>query len=231
MITVVDHPDQCRALWLRLVPPEGLFDLWEVRVCFQEHYGYQSRFLVAENGSGPTGLLALSEIADHGYWGFFPGETYHGKTWLEQNRLLAATPDDRLELLAHCPDPAHLRYVSGQYAADGVAAEVDEVNYLFRPADYGGSFERYLQAFSGKSRKRLRRELDELEARGVSYRYDDPSDIDRAFAMNLELFGDRSYFADERFLSSFRGLCHMLGQRGWLRVTALLLGGRIAAVD
>ena len=230
-ISVVADLGHCQQLWQRLVPSRSLFDLWEVRACFQEQYGYRPRFLVAEDGSGVHGLLALSEIEDHGYCGCFPGETWGGKTWLEQNRIIAETAEVRRKLLEACPPDTYLRYLVAEEGASEQSCDVDEIGYLFHPAEYGYCFETYLQAFSGKSRKRLWRELADVEAPGVAYRHDDPRDIEWLFDLNLEAFGQRSYFADERFLSAFRALARLLNDRGWLRITTVLLGGVVAAVD
>jgi len=105
---------------------------------------------------------------------------------------------------------------------------VDEVGFLSKPADFGCRFDNYLAAFSGKSRKRLGRELDALTSRGVTFRYDDPADGDRAFGLNLDAFGDESYFADDRFLESFRLLAELLRPRGLLRVTAVVVAAHLA---
>ena len=230
-INTVADLSHCRQLWRRLVPVQSLFDLWEVRACFQEQYGYRPRFLVAEDGSGVHGLLALSEIEDHGYCGCFPGETWGGKTWLEQNRIIADTAEVRQQLLEACSTETHLRYLVMEEDASEQICDVDEIGYLFHPAEYDFCFENYLQAFSGKSRKRLRRELADLEAGGVAYRHDDSHDIDRLFDLNLQAFGGRSYFADERFLSAFRSLVQLLSDRGWLRITTVILDGAVAAID
>ncbi|MBL7219340.1 MAG: GNAT family N-acetyltransferase [Phycisphaerae bacterium] len=230
-INIVADLDRCQQVWQRLVFAQSLFDLWEIRACFQEQYGHRPRFLVAEDGSGVHGLLALSEIEDHGYCGCFPGETWGGKTWLEQNRIIADTAEVRQQLLEACPAGTHLRYLVAGGDESEQICDIDETGYLFHPAEYDHCFETYLAAFSGKSRKRLRRELAELEDLGVAYRHDDPRDIDRLFDLNLQAFGGRSYFADERFLSAFRAMAKLLSDRGRLRITTVILGGAVAAID
>ena len=230
-IDTVADLGHCQQLWQRLVPSRSLFDLWEVRACFQEQYGYRPRFLVAEDESGVHGLLALSEIEDHGYCGCFPGETWDGKTWLEQNRIIADTAEVRRQLLEACPAETYLRYLVVEEDASEQICDVDEIGYLFHPAEYGHCYETYLQAFSGKSRKRLQRELADVTVRGVRYRYNDPRDIDRMFDLNLDAFGERSYFADERFLFAFRAMSQLLGNRQWLRITTVILDGVVAAID
>jgi hypothetical protein len=231
MILKLTDPSRCRQLWEEMVPDTGLFGLWDVRECFHRHYDYESCFLVARRNGETRGFLALSEIIDHGYWGCFPGETYKGKTWLEQNPLITDSDDTTAELLDDCPHPLHLRYLEGRGLTNVPGASIDEVGYLFRPADYGFRFERYLSVFSGKSRKKLGRELDVFTNRGVVFRHNDPADAERAFLLNLEAFGDGSYFADRRFLASFRSLLAFLHRHGLLRVTAVLVGDRLAAVD
>jgi len=231
MVTIVDSLDACRRLWQALVPAAGLFDLWDVRACFQAHYRYRPRFVVLGDSAAPTGLLALSEIDDHGYWGCFPGETYLGKTWLEQNRIVADTPQMAGVLLDCCRQPVHMRYLRADWAAGSAAGEVDEVGYLFRPAECGYDFERYFNTFSGKSRKKIRRELDGLHERDLRYRHDSVADAFKALEMNLDVFGERSYFADPRFLRSFQDLIRLLAERRWLRVTTVMIGDRAAAID
>ena len=51
------------------------------------------------------------------------------------------------------------------------------------------------------------------------------------FDLNLAAYGDFSYFADSRFQLAFVGLCEWLSAKKMLRITTLLLGGRVAAVD
>ena len=49
--------------------------------------------------------------------------------------------------------------------------------------------------------------------------------------MNLDRFGEASYFHDGRFLASFRSLLSLLKARDYLRLTTILVDGRPAAVD
>ena len=49
--------------------------------------------------------------------------------------------------------------------------------------------------------------------------------------MNLDSFKEQSYFYDVRFLRAFENLVAWLQANKMLRVTTVLIGGRIAAVD
>jgi hypothetical protein len=230
-ISIVTDLEECESLWRHFVRPEGLFDLWEIRTCFHAHYRYRPRFIVAADAQGPVGLLPLCDITDHGYWGYFPGETYTGKTWLERNRVYSPDVTTCGRMLSACPAATHIRYLVHDPMLQELDARVDEIGYLFHPSDYAFDFANYMNAFSASSRKSLRRERAGLEAKGVSYRYDVFEDVHRLFDLNLEAFGDRSYFWDPRFLAAFSSLAELLKQRGWLRVTTLMVGGEVAAVD
>lgn len=275
MVTVSIHhdPEGCRALWERLWPRECLFDLWPVRACFAAAYGHPRDFAVAEAGGRTVGFLPLSRVAETGRYSFFPGELWQGKTWLEQNRIIAADPAVLRALLAAVEGPLHLRYllpagiagplpeaISGdgrplvdpapaaaaapggetdspaagaapEPPAPGCRLRHDETGYLFHPARYGFSYERYLAEFSHRTRKKLHRELAPLEEQGVAYRCDHFPDLERLFDLNRTAFGAYSYFRDPRFLAAFRALAGWLRQEGMLRLVTLLIGGRIAAVD
>ena len=230
-VRVCRELSECGVLWQAMVPPVTVFDLWETRSCFQAHFDRPPNFVVVDGESGPLGLLPLSYIDESDSFGYFPGETWMGETWLEQNRIVAA--DERIYrlLMERCPPRTHLRYLVPEALEVDPSAEVDEVGFLFHPGRYNYAMADYWQEFSGKSRKRLRRELGAIEAMGVEYRYDDPNDVGVLLEMNLDAYGERSYFQDDRFRGGFCSFVGLFGRKGWLRITTALVGGRVAAVD
>lgn len=231
-VSVCHDLNEARGLWLRHWPRRCLFDLWPVRVCFQSQFNYEPYFLVATRKGRFAGMLALSWIEEHGYFGHFPGETWQGKTWLEQNRIIAADAEVLNALLDHIPAGAHIRYLERPPGSSGGYLQaVDEVGFLFYPQAVGCSFSNYLACFSGKSRKKIRRELERLGAPGVAFRYDCLTDLDHLFRLNRESFEDSSYFYDRRLLQAFKQLSAWLKANNLLRITTVLIGGEIAAVD
>lgn len=231
-VRVCESLEEGRRLWWQNWPTENIFDLWAVRACFQEVFNHRPCFLVAEQNGKIQGLMTLSWIEEEQCFGHFPGETWQGKTWLEQNRILARDSKVFRELVNHIPGSASIRYLTREsIKLNNEATVVDEIGYLFFPKQYGYSFQVYLQQFSGKSRKKLGRELAHLEALGLSYRYNRLEDIQYLFRMNKETFGKKSYFSDPRFLKSFEKLVVWLQAKGLLKVTTVILGGKVAAVD
>ena len=231
-IRICSDLEECRHLWQQYWPVESLFDLWPVRACFQEAFNHTPFFLVAERNGNIQGLIALSRIEDEQYFGHFPGETWQGKTWLEQNKIVAADTHVYQALVQRLPEFTIIRYLTEDSLLPGEEAPVvDELGYLFFPGRYDYSFNRYQEQFSGKSRKKLGRELDKLKAFGLAYRHDCLEDIDHLFKMNLNAFHERSYFWDPRFLKSFENLVIWLHENRLLRVKTVILGGKVAAVD
>lgn len=230
-IRICEEPEECRSLWKTLWPAENLFDLWAVRACFNAPFDRPFCFLVAENNGAPEGLLALSWIDEMQHYSHFPGETWQGRTWLEQNRIIAGNAEVRKALLEAVPGELHLRYLTRDSLLPGIPAALDETGYLFLPGTYGHDFGAYMTCFPGKSRKKLAREREPFERMGISFSHDTVSHVDLMFRMNLSQFGDRSYFSDPRFLAAFENLTTLLQEAGSLRVTTLRLGGTIAAVD
>lgn len=231
-LRIYDDPAECRTIWERCWPQRSLFDLWQARECFATGYNRQPHFLVAEEGKTIKGLLALSWVEEEEAFMHFPGETWKGKTWLEQNRIPASSTQVLQELMSCAPRPAYLRYlVSDSVPIGEEPVAVDEVGYLFFPGKHGYSFQSYFQLFSKKSQKKLTKELDGLAKQGVAYRYNQLNDIDWIYKTNIENFQQDSYFHDSRFLNSVEKLVAWLHQQGSLRVTTLLIGGSIAAVD
>ena len=228
-LRVVRDLEEARHLWELLMPRDVVSDLWEVRSAFQRHFRRPLHFIVGETGGRPTGLLPLSWVEESGNYAFFPGETWQGKTWLEQNLIPGEEPG---RYIGSIPGPYHLRYLSprnnGQPTPIG---PVDEVGYLFRPPSYGFDLSGYFERFSGKSLKRIRREIDAIASRGIAWRTDDPGDFELMVAMNRSRFGNRSYFSDPRFRKGFTEMIHYFRERQWLRVTTALIEGEVAAVD
>jgi hypothetical protein len=229
-IRIINDLEQCRDVWKRAVPQETIWDIWEFRACFQEHYQRPACFIVAEDSHGPIEILPLSWVEESQRYGYFPGETWQGKTWLEQNRI--PTDNEILcDMLDRCSEDYCLRYL--RPSLESVSYDpcvVDEVGYLFRPSDYNYDIENYFQQFSKKSAKNIKREIASLETKAL-YRYDEIGDFEHLVQLNVSNFGDQSYFYDPRFRESFRTLMHYLNEQGWLRITTVIINGDVAAVD
>ena len=231
-IRICDDLEQCKLLWQGAVCDDSIFQHWEVRNCFQDAFRRTPCFIVYEDADGLSGLLPLSRVDETGTLMFFPGETWHGKTWLEQNRIVASSPDVFQALVEAIPTAAHLRYLEGECVPlSFTEASVDEVEYRFLPPQHGFSFQAYLSGIPRKTLKRLEREPNILRERGVTFRYNVRRDIEKLLRMNLEAFGEDSYFHDERFLRGFERLIAELDRRGSLRVTTVLVADAIAAID
>lgn len=231
-LRVSEDLQECKFLWNLLVPQERLFDLWEARACFQKQFSSRLHFLVVEEMGRPIGLVPLSWMDNLSRFGYFPGETWEGKTWIEQNRIVA--PDDYVleMLLDNLPRPIHLRYLTkDSLPSSDIFLDHDEIGYLFYPSDHGYSFPKYLNCFSGKTRKKIERELTHLRSFGVRYRYDYPPDVEALFNLNIMKYGPDSYFSDSRFYEAFERLTNWLREKEMLRITSVFLGDKLAAVD
>ena len=230
-IRFVSDQEECRQIWQHVMPDESIADLWEVRDCFQRHFRNQPNFIIAEDGNGICGLLPLSWIEESRCYGYFPGELWHAKTWLEQNRIYTRGDIQPSDLLAQCSAPYYLRYLSPHPGWSHAEMEVDEIGYLFLPPSYDFEMENYFKEFSRKSIKQILREVTAIGELGVTYRYDERTDFDLMVEMNISRFGADSYFFDTRFREGFRSLANFLSDRGWLRFTTVLVNEEPAAVD
>jgi Acetyltransferase (GNAT) domain len=229
---VYEDPEECRQVWERFWPGKGLFDLWQVRSCFHQVFSRPLHFRVVEKNQIPVGFLALCWDGEKQQYVQFPGETWQGKTWLEQNKIIAQTPEVMAQLLDSIPGPVHLRYLEWNSVL-GLSnrLEIDEIGYCFYPALHDFSFENYYQSFSGKFRKKLKADLKKLTDRKVSFRFNDPKDVDHLFRLNQEAFGQSSYFSEARFYNAFERLAEFLTRMGMMRITTVLIDGAVAAVD
>lgn len=245
---IVNDKEECAFLWQKHYPVECLFDLWQVRNALSQVYNRENVFIVHEENSRINGLLPLCNIAqtnncnetlplsDTVDIAFFPGEIWNNRTWLEQNKIVAENNKVMLEMLKAVPGNADLRYLCKK-SVNNIPTEfiphltVDETGYLFYPENYEFSYEKYLGAFAGKSRKKILSEIRAIEKQGVSFRYNNLDDIHSMFQLNISNFGEYGYFHDPKFLDAFIQLSHYFHERGMLRVVTVLVGNEIAAVD
>ncbi|MBF0229030.1 MAG: GNAT family N-acetyltransferase [Desulfamplus sp.] len=239
-IRVVKDIDECAFLWQKYYPVESLFDIWWVRETFAKNYMRDIFFIVHEENGRLNGLLPLCKVVEPiNAFAFFPGEIWHNRTWMEQNKIIAENSDVMREmLLTLCSfqNSADIRYLC-KTSLDNIPSEfslnstVDETGYLFYPKNHEYSYEKYLGTFAGKSRKKILSEITAIEKQGISFRYNDPDDLDTMFRLNISNFGEHGYFHDPKFLQSFIELASNLDKNGMLRVVTVLINGEIAAVD
>ncbi len=230
--TIYEDPEECKFIWKKMWPVNGFFDLWQVRSCFHDSYSRPLSFHVVEDNKKAVGFLALCWNEEENKYVQFPGETWHGKTWLEQNKIIAGTPEIFERLLDSVPGSLHLRYLAESPLMGGSdLIRTDEMGYIFRPGQYDYSFDNYRQSFTGKFRKKLRAELKKFEERKTSFRFNQFKDIDLMFQMNRDCFCENSFFSDARFHHSFLKLASFLEKFGMLRLTTVLIDDAVAAVD
>lgn len=231
-IQIYQEPDQCNAVWNALWPREHLFDLWEVRNCFHRAFKRSAHFHSILHRGRISGLLALSYDEAAGAYLQFPGETWHGRTWLERNRIIAGSRDGFDLLLDSVPGPMELRYLAPHpFLRMHMAVVEDEAGFVFWPVRFNYSFDNYWAGFSAKARKRIRSDMNRLEKHRIEYRLDRFSDMDEMFRLNQNSFFTESYFSDPRFYNAFMDLGAWLEKTGMLRITTILLDSKVAAVD
>ncbi len=230
-LKTVEDIEECACIWKKYWDASSIFDLWEVRKCFAESFDRKNNFIVLENNGEVQGVLPLSWMEESKFYSFFPGESWHGKTWLEQNKVYANDNNVFQILLDNTPGPVHMRYLCANSLYFNDSLTVDETNYHLYPGEFNYSFDEYMQKFSNKSRKNLSKELAKFSDFGAIIRHNDLKDLESLFQMNLAAFGEQSYFNDKRFFSSFEKLIKWLWDNKMLRLTTVVIGEKIAAVD
>ncbi len=181
---IYKDPEQCRRLWEQKWPLEEIFDLWSVRFCFHEAYMNPLQFHTIEKSGKIKGFLPLSWNEESKKFVFFPGETWHGKTWLEQNRVIADNSEIMKKLIDAVQGPMHLRYLSWNPILDDVfQSKEDEIGYRFLPGLYDFAFDNYWLGFSGKSRKKIGTQIKKLENQKLTFRFNVFGDLDHMFAV------------------------------------------------
>lgn len=211
---VVSDPVEARALWDMLSPLERPFDLWELRECFYRPLGYELHFIVAEDESGPVGLLPLQWNTGHGqHERYYEDDSefleFFGGGYPLDNRPYLARPDARISqaLFAAIDRPARLQEIivddPASVSDNFVAIEPD---YSLPLAPYADIYDYLSQTSSSVHAGKARREMRQLEAMGVDVIEDDMSDLDLLFSWSIARFGDESSFTWDVRRQAFRDM-------------------------
>ena len=226
-VLIHDHEEQ-KQLWLEHWPRQSIFDEWEVRNCFAEAFNRESVFVVCRDNQLVTGMLPLGRCDSGGGYGFFPGETWHDETWLEPNRIIAADATVAEALLEVAPLALNLRYICGKNGLSGL--EIDDYDYSYFPAEAGG-YSGYWQRLSKKNARQLIKTVDVFQTAGVEIRCNRIADFQSLVDFSNANYGADSYFFDARFIQAFEKTTGWLYDNNALRLTTVLVGGVVAAVD
>jgi hypothetical protein len=219
---------QCKKLWNECIKKERITDLWEIRDCFHEQFNNEFYFIYVTRNKEVVGLLPLVQ-QKLGLYTYFPGENWKDKTWLEHNQIYAQSKEIYSKLLESIPINSYIRYLTQNGFMENL--EIDEINYSFDSKNYDYNIDNYLNSFSSKSRQRINRDLRILNENKVEYFYDLPESFEKMIAMNVERYGEDSYFYDKRFQEAFRQMGIILKERNQLRYTTVMLNDEIAAID
>ena len=231
-VRIVNDPEECKFIWKSIYPAKNIFDLWEIRECFANQYNHEKCFITVEENKKIIGLLPLVLSNETQTYVFYPGEAWEKKTWLEQNIIIAPNTNVLDLLLKSIPGKAYLRYIAQPaHEIKNFKVEVDETGYLFIPGEYNYSVKNYLADFSTKSRKRLVELINTFQDMGAHIRLNCKSDIEKMFKMNIERFGEKSYFNSQLFLDSFRSLLNYLYDNRILRILTVVIDNKEAAID
>jgi len=225
---LIHDRDEQRQLWMKHWPRQSIFDEWVVRDCFARAFNRESIFVVCRDNQIVTGMLPLGNFDSSMGCGFFPGETWHDETWLEPNRIFAADAASAEALLETAPFALDLRYISDQNSLSGL--EIDDYDYSYFPGETGG-YSGYWQQLPKKYARELVKTIDAFQTTGLEIRHNRIADFRSLVDFSNTNFGTESYFFDARFIQAFENMTSWLYDNNALRLTTVLIGGVVAAVD
>ena len=223
--------ETCRQLWNTFIPTSVVSDMWEFRMCFHRHFGHQPCFMILEDAEGISGMMPLSYIDCGDTIGFFPGEIWNEKTWLERTSFYVRDRGILDELLYNCPEGTYLRYMEAPQEPCSHLLALDEVGYVLYPSQLDFNLESYSKRFSNKKFKGIIKVIDSITERGSRFYLNRLEDFDILVNMSIQNFGENSYLNDYRFRKSFQDIILFLHNKGWLRMISLEIMGKTVAVD
>ncbi len=223
--------ETCRQLWNEFIPISVVSDMWDFRMCFHRQYGHRPCFMILEDAEGVSGMMPLSYIDSSNTIGFFPGEIWNEKTWLERTPFYVRDRGGLDELFYSCPEGTYLRYMEAPQEPCSHLLTLDEVGYVLYPSQLDFNLESYSKRFSNKKFKAIIKVIDSIKEQGSRFYVNRLEDFDTLVNINIQNFGENSYLHDYRFRKSWQDVIHFLHKNGWLRMISLEIMGKTVAVD
>jgi hypothetical protein len=223
--------ETCKQLWNALIPVSVVSDIWEFRMCFHRQYGHRPCFMILEDADGILGMMPLSYTDCGNTIGFFPGEIWNEKTWLERTPFYVRDRGVLDELFYSCPEGTYLRYMEAPQEPYSHLLALDEVGYVLYPSELDFKLESYSGRFSNKKFKGIIKVIDSIKGQDSRFYVNRLEDFDTLVNMNIQNFGENSYLHDCRFRVSWQDVIHFLHKNGWLRMISLEIMGKTVAVD
>src|SRR3989338_1832373 len=220
---IVKGRKRCKALWDRFSPKMALWDLWEVRECFQ-HKGLSYHFILGIDNGEEAGIMPLAHHKEDNDY------IYFGDLFPEQDRFLIADKKKYLRaFLDGCPKGTNILYLDN--SEKGLCRlRKGCKRYFLDFSKRGSSIDGYLASFSKKHRKNLRYDLKRLEGSGCRAVFGRKGDFGRLVELNMKAFGKESDYADKNHLESMKKLLKVLEKGGMLSMISIDTGGKTEAV-
>lgn len=191
---------EAQRLWRALSPHKFIFDDWDFRFTFYKYETYPVDFYAAYERCGLeeilVGLMPLQVNPEY-------GREFFSEVDCEENRPFVKAGYEKIipDLYAAIEGPAKCFDISGN---DSFTAALPLEDYIYvLPLAGLSSFEDFLSSrLSPKKRRNIKQELKEIEKDQPEIVWNNKTDIESLFALNIKNFGEDSYL-------------NVSGQRAW----------------
>lgn len=230
-ISIITDPQECKSAWDACSPNKTLFDVWEYRYAFYTQFLFPLHFVAAFKGERVCGLLPLWHQTDQDRYLWF-GDTGDDFHWQEDAVFWAENDEIIQLLLENAPTPLEISSLRMEAVERLPASHRTRTRPMnskaVLPLHAFENVEDFITALPKKVRSNLRRDVRQLEKKGIEVVVDDQKNFDELIRMNAERFPD-SPFHDQRMVNVFRSL--MTTSPLEVHLFAARLDGQAVAVD
>ena len=187
-IRAVSDISEAQKIWQKISPQRNIYEDWNFRFVFYKYFNYPLEFYVGEEDGEIVGLLPLQFNSDEGYLEFFGG------SFMEDNHVFIKPGfEGRIpEFYAAVKSKARLEDII--FDNDFVQMSFMENKYIIKLDGIAGADDYLAKFFSSKTRKKIKKRNEEMEALGIKVSYDEASDLSELIRLNKEAFGAESSF-------------------------------------
>lgn len=185
-ITLIKDLSEAERLWVALSPGETIYDDWNFRRIFYQHYNNELFFYSGYVDGELVGLLPLELSSKGPYLEFFGGD------YMEDNRVFIKPGFEKYvpEFYKNITVEARLTCIreNDPYTK---SLPIFENKYVL-PLTFKDSYDYIETHYEGSTRKKMRKRLETLDSEGhISILVNNFEDIELLFSLNVEQFKDK----------------------------------------
>ncbi len=215
---------ECEKLWRIFSRDIYYSDLWEYRICFYDENYCKIHFMVGKTEGKIIGILPLWNILQDNSYEFFGGEFFERNFFMiKDSNLIPA-------FIENLPKETYLHYIEKSQNELHPLKEITK-RYYMNLEKFDWNFDKYLETFSKKHRKNMKRDLKIVSSLNLNVLENNMNDFELLVKLSDRRFQEDSFLHEEIFIKGFKKLLETAKKRNELHLLSIQINEKTESVQ